>query len=51
MKQPKIWCGKVTRTTGLVSTAPKSVSSARPRSALKVKPTGFCMKELAARMK
>ena len=51
MKQPAIWCGKVTSTTGLVSTAAKSISSARPRASLKVKPTGFCMKEFAARMK
>ena len=44
-------CGKVTSWTSLVSTATTSVSSARPVSGLNSKPTGFCMKELAARMK
>lgn len=44
-------CGKVTRATLLVSTATKSVSSARPLSGLIRNPTGFCMNELAARMK
>ena len=44
-------CGKVTSWTLLVSTAPKSVSSARPVAGLNRKPTGFCMNEFAARMK
>ncbi len=51
MKQAKIVCGNVASTTGLVMTAMKSVSSARPVSALNAKPTGFCMNEFAARMK
>lgn len=44
-------CGKVTSATLLVSTAAKSVSSARPLSGLMRNPTGFCMNEFAARMK
>ena len=35
----------------LVSTAPKSVSSARPRAVLTTEPTGCCIQEFAARMK
>ena len=44
-------CGKVTSCTGLVSTAPKSVSSARPEASLNRYPTGCCMNEFAERMK
>jgi len=44
-------CGNVTSCTLLVSTATKSVISARPVTGLKRYPTGCCMKELAARMK
>ncbi len=44
-------CGKVTSCTGLVSTAPKSVSSARPVASLNRYPTGCCMNEFAERMK
>ena len=35
----------------LVSTAPKSVSSARPVTGLTTEPTGCCIQEFAARMK
>ena len=48
---PTRMCGYATTATGLVNTAQMSVSSARPDSALTVKPTGFCIHELAARMK
>ncbi len=44
-------CGKVTICTLLNITAAKSVSSARPVSGLNSYPTGFCIQELAARMK
>ena len=47
----KMVCGNWVSATGFVSTAPMSVSSARPRSSLISKPTGFCMKAFAARMK
>ena len=50
MYDAAIVCRKVVRNTGLPSTAPKSVSSARPVCGLKVAPTGFCIQELAARM-
>ena len=45
-----VW-GNVTSAVELVSTAPKSVSSARPLSRVDPEPTGCCIQEFAARMK
>ncbi len=51
MIEAVIVCGNWFSATMLVSTAPMSVNSARFLSGLSSKPTGFCMNELAARMK
>ncbi len=51
MKAANRVCGRAASATGLVSTARKSVISAREPSSAILKPTGFCMKAFAARMK
>ncbi len=51
MKAAKRVCGNAASATGLVSTARKSVISAREPSPAILNPTGFCMNAFAARMK
>ena len=51
MNAAKSVCGRAASATGLVSTAKKSVISARPPSSAILYPTGFCMNAFAARMK
>ena len=50
-KQAVIVCRKAPTAVELVSTAPKSLSSARPVASLTMEPTGCCIHEFAARMK
>jgi hypothetical protein len=50
-KQAVIVCTNAPTAVELVSTAPKSVSSARPLSSLTIDPTGCCIHAFAARMK